>query len=61
MIGKSSSALPQFPHLAKVEQSAVFMALDDGYLYGLVITDIDLVKEFFQKIFWRGLLRFFLL
>ena len=52
---------PSYTHLTKVEQSAVFMALDDWYLYGLVITDIDLVKEFFQKIFWRGLLRFFLL
>jgi hypothetical protein len=51
MIGKSSPAPPQFPHLAKVEQSAVFAVLDDGYLDGLVITDIDLVKGFFQKIF----------
>ncbi|MBU1208698.1 MAG: hypothetical protein KKH04_17535 [Proteobacteria bacterium] len=35
-----------YTHLTKVEQSAVFMALDDWYLYGLVITDIDLVKGF---------------
>jgi len=26
------------------------MALDDWYLYGLVITDIDLVKEFFKHV-----------
>jgi hypothetical protein len=39
---------PSYTHLTKVEQSAVFMALDDWYLYGLVITDIDLVKEFFK-------------
>lgn len=41
---------PSYTHLTKVEQSAVFMALDDWYLYGLVITDIDLVKEFFKHV-----------
>jgi len=34
--------------LSKVEQKAVLSALDDWYLYGQVITDIDLVKEFFK-------------
>jgi hypothetical protein len=37
---------PSYPHLTQVEQAAVFMALDDWYLHGLVITDIDLVKGF---------------
>lgn len=41
---------PSYTHLTEVEQSAVFMALDDWYLYGLVITDIDLVKEFLKHI-----------
>jgi hypothetical protein len=37
---------PSYPHLTKVEQAAVFTVLDDWYLHGLVITDIDLVKGF---------------
>jgi hypothetical protein len=41
---------PSYNLLTAVEQSAVFMALDDWYLYGLVITDIDLVKEFFKHV-----------
>lgn len=41
---------PSYAHLTAVEQSAVFMALDDWYLYGLVITDIDFVKEFFRLV-----------
>jgi len=36
-----------FTSLSFVEQEAVIGSLDDWYLYGLVITDIDLVKEFF--------------
>ena len=36
-----------FTSLSSVEQEAVIGSLDDWYLYGLVITDIDLVKEFF--------------
>jgi hypothetical protein len=34
--------------LDSVEQRAVIAVLNDWYLYGLVITDIDLVKEFFH-------------
>ena len=41
---------PSFNHLATVEQEAVIMSLDDWYLYGLVITDIDFVKEFFRHV-----------
>jgi hypothetical protein len=41
---------PSFTHLTKVEQTAVLGALDDWYLYGLVITDIDLIKEFFKHV-----------
>jgi len=33
-----------------VEQQAVLRALDDWYLYGIVITDIDLVKEFLKEV-----------
>jgi hypothetical protein len=39
---------PSYAHLAEAEQRAVAAALDDWYLYGLVVTDIDLVKEFFR-------------
>jgi hypothetical protein len=41
---------PSFTSLTEVEQKAVVVSLDDWYLYGLVITDIDLVKEFFHKV-----------
>jgi hypothetical protein len=33
-----------------VEQKAVVQSIDDWYLYGLVITDIDLIKEFFTHV-----------
>jgi hypothetical protein len=39
---------PSYSHLTVAEQKAVVAVLDDWYLYGLVITDIDLVKEFFR-------------
>ncbi len=39
---------PSFTVLTKVEQAAVIWTLEDWYLYGLVVTDIDLVKEFFE-------------
>ena len=35
--------------MTRVEQKSVVAALEDWYLYGLVITDIDLVKEFFLQ------------
>lgn len=33
--------------LRRIEQRAVVLSLDDWYLYGLVVTDIDLVASFF--------------
>jgi len=41
---------PSHTHLTLVEQKSVFLAVEDWYLYGLVITDIDLVKEFFHHV-----------
>ena len=41
---------PSYTFLSKTEQKTVLVSLDDWYLYGLVITDIDLVKEFFQHV-----------
>lgn len=39
-----------YSYLSYVEQTAVVATLNDWYLYGLVITDIDFVKEFFTII-----------
>jgi hypothetical protein len=39
---------PSYSCLDSIEQRAVIAVLDDWYLYGLVITDIDLVKDFFH-------------
>ncbi|MCX5896263.1 MAG: hypothetical protein NTZ51_10590 [Proteobacteria bacterium] len=39
---------PSYTYLTLTEQAATIEALDDWYLYGLVITDIDFVKEFFS-------------
>ena len=33
-----------------MEQKAVISALDDWYLYGLVLTDVDFVKAFFAHV-----------
>jgi len=41
---------PSFGCLTTAEQQAVVLSVDDWYLYGLVITDIDLVKYFFKHI-----------
>ncbi len=41
---------PSHTHLTRAEQKSVLAALEDWYLYGLVVTDIDLVKEFFQQV-----------
>ncbi len=41
---------PSYHYLARWEQQAVVNTIDDWYLYGLVITDIDLVKEYFRFI-----------
>ena len=40
---------PSFTYLTRMERMAVIRALDDWYLYGLVITDIDFVKEFLRE------------
>ena len=39
-----------FTCLTPVEQRAVISSIDDWYLYGLVITDVDLVKAFFNHV-----------
>ena len=38
---------PSYTYLTVAEQAAAIAALDDWYVYGLVITDIDFIKEFF--------------
>lgn len=40
---------PSYTCLTPVEQKSVAAALDDWYLYGLVVTDIDYVKGFFRE------------
>jgi len=37
---------PSFSYLTETEKRVVTSAIDDWYLYGLVICDIDLIKEF---------------
>jgi hypothetical protein len=39
---------PSFSYLTETEKQGVASVIDDWYLYGLVICDIDLVKEFFM-------------
>lgn len=41
---------PSYSYLARPEQRSVISAIHDWYLYGLVITDIDLVKEFWKEV-----------
>ncbi len=41
---------PSYTFLDRSEQKTVLVSLEDWYLYGLVITDIDLVKEFCQNV-----------
>jgi hypothetical protein len=38
---------PSYTYLTGSEQAAAATVLDDWYLYGLIVTDIDFVKEFF--------------
>ena len=38
---------PSYSYLSVPEQAAAACVIDDWYLYGLIITDIDFVKEFF--------------
>lgn len=46
----NSHFCPGFSCLNIAEQTAVVENVHDWYLYGLVITDIDLVKEFFRQV-----------
>ena len=39
-----------YSSLTPVEQKAVICSLDDWYLYGLVLTDVDFVKAFFVHV-----------
>ena len=39
-----------YSSLTPVEQKAVICALDDWYSYGLVLTDVDFVKAFFNHV-----------
>ena len=39
-----------FNYLTTIEQMSVILPLEDWYLYGLVITDVDLVKAFFTQV-----------
>ena len=39
---------PSYYYISQNEKQALLHILDDWYLYGLVITDIDLVKGLFQ-------------
>ena len=41
---------PGYGCLTTAEQQAVVATVHDWYLYGLVITDIDLVKDFFKHV-----------
>jgi len=41
---------PSNASLTDAEKQAVALVIDDWYLYGMVITDIDLVKEYFRLI-----------
>lgn len=41
---------PSYHHISREEKLALLHILDDWYLYGLCLTDIDLVKEYFRLI-----------
>ncbi|MDD5475812.1 MAG: hypothetical protein PHU03_04765, partial [Syntrophales bacterium] len=41
---------PSYHYLTRTEQLAVVNSIDDWYLYGLAITDIDLIKEYFRHL-----------
>ena len=41
---------PSHTLLTPAEKRSVLLAIEDWYLYGLVITDIDLVREFFHQV-----------
>jgi len=41
---------PSYSYIARDEKLALIEILDDWYLYGVCVTDIDLVKEFFRLV-----------
>jgi hypothetical protein len=41
---------PSYHYISKEEKNALINIIDDWYLYGLCITDIDLVKAYFRLI-----------
>jgi hypothetical protein len=41
---------PSYHYISRAEQQALLRVLDDWYLYGLCVTDIDLVKEYFRLV-----------
>ena len=41
---------PSYHYLSREEKFSLLNLLDDWYLYGLIVTDIDLVKSYFQLI-----------
>jgi hypothetical protein len=41
---------PSYHYLSREEKLSLLHIVDDWYLYGLVVTDIDLVKSYFQLV-----------
>lgn len=41
---------PSYSYISRAEKLALLEILDDWYLYGVCVTDIDLVKEFFRLV-----------
>ncbi|MCX5850599.1 MAG: hypothetical protein NT072_00855 [Deltaproteobacteria bacterium] len=41
---------PSYHHLSREEKLALIEIIDDWYLFGLCVTDIDLVKEYFRLV-----------
>jgi hypothetical protein len=41
---------PSYHYLSREEKQSLIAVIDDWYLYGLCITDIDLIKEYFRMI-----------
>ena len=46
----ASHECPSYTYLTQEEKKAVIYGTDEWYIYGLVITDIDFVKEYFKII-----------
>ncbi len=44
----ASHECPSYTYLTQEEKKAVIYGCDDWYIYGLVVTDIDFVKEYFK-------------